>query len=206
MCILAQALCRKGTAFSSSFFSHRTNSKYWTRDVQKVTSHEPAPKYHIEQMTIPLRGLGKLPAQQQFHIYTPGVYICQTGHVISEESAVPYTKSTHSFFLYCRRVCIGKRQKKVKKWRSRTRNSSARVPDHVKVRSKQIITEYPINCTTFFWGGGFFLLCLGFGFFLAASHQLEIKIFLYFCESMVSVKVAQQLSRAKRLAWQKPRE
>lgn len=183
MCILAQALCRKGTAFPSSLFSHRTNSKYWTRDVQKVTSHEPAPKYHIEQMTIPLRGLGKLPAQQQFHIYIPGMYICQTGHVISEESAVPYTKSTHSFFLYCRRVCIGKRQKKVKKWRSRTRNSSARVPDHVKVRSKQIITEYPINCTRFFWGGGFFCFVWVLGSFWQPVINWKLKYF------SISVKV-----------------
>jgi len=44
-------------------------------EVQKETAHEPAPPCGIEQMTVHLRGLGNLPAQQKFHIYTPGLYI-----------------------------------------------------------------------------------------------------------------------------------
>lgn len=144
-------------------------------------------------MTVPLRGLGKLPAQEKFHIYTPGY---KQELSISQESAVLHTKSMHSLFLHCRRVCIGNRQKKVKKWRSRTGNSSARVPEHpCQGQIQQIITDDPINCTNFY---------LFFCFWV--SHQLEAKIFFYFCGSMVSVQVTQQLSGAKRLAWQKPRE
>lgn len=193
ICIWTQALCRTGIAFPSSLFSLKTNSKYWTRDVQKVTSRGPAPSTEWSKWPSFWGAWGNCQLHTSFTFVLQGCIFYKQDMSISQESAVLHIKSMHSLFLYCRRVCIGNRQKKVKKRRSRTRSSSARVPDHLcQGQIQQIITEYLVNSSNFY--------------FPLANHQLETTIFFCFCESVVSLQVTQQLSGAKRLAWQKPRE
>lgn len=147
-------------------------------------------------MTIPLRGLGNCQLKKSFTFIVQGYIFDKQELSISQESAVLHTKSMHSYSCIAE-GCVWETDKR--KLRSEDPELETILPEclsiHVKDRSKGSLQKILLTALIFIY---FFCFWV--------SHQLEAKIFFYFCGSMVSLQVTQQLSGAKRLAWQKPRE